>query len=98
MPDYPALYPCWHTIEPVVLRGEFEVRKNHLKPGFEPTKPLGDLKKLGYVHYSGSVEYSFELALSSSYQDYWLVLDLGKVEGVVEVKINGKPAGLLAGS
>jgi len=94
MPDYPTLYPCWHTIEPVVLRGEFEVRKNHLKPGFEPTKPLGDLKKLGYVHYSGSVEYSFELALSSSYQDYWLVLDLGKVEGAVEVKINGKPAGL----
>jgi len=26
--------------------------------------------------------------------DYWLVLDLGKVEGAVEVKINGKPAGL----
>jgi len=94
MPDYPVLYPCWHTIEPVVLRGEFEVRKNHLKPGFEPTKQLGNLKEMGYPHYSGSVEYSFELSLSSSEQNYWLVLNLGRVEGAVELWVNNHRAGL----
>ncbi len=93
MPSYPCLYPCLHTIEPVVLRGEFEVKKGILKKS-EEKKSLGDLKEMGYPHFMGAVAYFAKIILKKEQLERWLILECGKVLGALEVWVNGKRAGV----
>ena len=93
MPDFGCLFPSYHTLEPVVLRGEFEVKKNGIIVEMEKTKPAQDLSELGYPHYSGRVKYSAELEIPNEYLDYYLILDCGDVRDQVEVFVNGRSAG-----
>jgi hypothetical protein len=54
---------------------------------------LKDLKELpDYVHFSGIVIYRAQVTLPDTAKLQWL--NLGKVAGVSEVSINGKPAGV----
>jgi hypothetical protein len=48
----------------------------------------------GLPYYSGSAMYEREFDLPPSYQGHTLVLDCGQAGHAIEVKINGKPAGV----
>jgi hypothetical protein len=91
--SYPCLFPSFHTLEPVVLRGEFEVGKKNKIRGAQKSKPCGDLHESGYPHYSGAARYSAEVEIDPGGLDHHLVLDCGEVREQLEVFVNGKSAG-----
>ncbi len=93
MPDFASLYPSFHSIEPLVLRGEFELGKRQILKSRETIKPAGDLRELGYPHYSGKFKYQADLEIPGEYLDFYLLLDCGEVREQVEVLVNGKSAG-----
>jgi len=97
MPGFACLFPSFHTIEPVALRGDFEVGKKQILEGREKIKPAGDLRELGYPHYSGKVKYQTEVNLAQEYLEFYLLLDCGEVRDQVEVMVNGKSAGKRSG-
>ena len=93
-PSFPSLYPSYHTLEPMVLRGGFEVKeKNRLSFKPSATKPGGDLNELGYPHYLGKVKYALDVELEEKHLDYYLLLDCGEIGDQVDAVVNGKPAG-----
>jgi len=91
--SYPCLYPCFHSLEPMVLLGEFEVDKKRIIQKREEKKPLGDLSQLGYSDYSGKVSYQTEFELKEEYLDYELILECPAVRAQLEVWVNDKFAG-----
>jgi len=91
--SFPCLFPSFHTLEPVVLRGPFEVSRKNAIIAPARSKPAGDLCQLGYPHYSGKVKYAVEVNLEQKHLDYYLLLDCGEVREQVELLINGQPAG-----
>jgi hypothetical protein len=48
----------------------------------------------GLPYYSGSATYEKEFDLPAAYQGHTLILDCGQAGHAVEVKVNGKPAGV----
>jgi hypothetical protein len=59
------------------------------------TLALGDWSKIGILNnYSGGARYSTRLSLSGEEARAKVTLDLGKVAGTAEVRINGKNAGV----
>jgi len=91
--SFPCLFPSFHTLEPMVLRGEFEVSGKNTLVAAARSKPAGDLCELGYAHYSGKVKYKAEFSLDSKHLEYYLLLDCGEVREQVEVVVNGRLAG-----
>jgi len=92
-PSFPCLYPSFHTIEPIVLRGDFEVRKKNILGRKEAAKPLKDLRELGYPHYRGRAKYSTELDIDQKYMGYHLLLEFSEIRDQIEVYVNGRSAG-----
>jgi hypothetical protein len=90
---FPCLFPSFHTLEPVILRGDFEVGKKQKVALKEQSKSLGDLCGLGYPHYSGKVKYTTEVELESKHLECYLLLECSEAREQVELWVNGKPAG-----
>lgn len=55
----------------------------------------GDWSKIGILHnYSGGVRYHSRVTLSGDQTKGKVVLDLGRVAGTAEIRVNGKPVGV----
>jgi len=94
---FPCLFPSFHTLEPVVLRGAFEVDKKGKVTAASLRKSFGDLCRLGYPNYAGKVKYGFEFELAPELLDRHLLLECGDLREQVEALVNGRPAGVRIG-
>jgi hypothetical protein len=91
--SYPCLFPSFHTLEPMVLRGNFELDKKKKIRAAQKSKACGDLCESGYPHFSGVVRYRAEFELDPKYLEYYLLLDCGEVREQLEVLVNDRSLG-----
>lgn len=92
-PDFPALPPNTHSLEPVALMGSFEVRDRKLVRSDGGAAVEGDWKSRGYPFYSGPMIYRCAVNLPEEYLAHHLVLELGGVLECAALRVNGKDAG-----
>jgi len=77
--------------------GDFVLKRTNAFPVMEPAREAitsGDWCRQGYPYYSGKVEYSQEFEWQKDVGRAFL--RIGKVRDMAEVRLNGKPCGLVA--
>lgn len=96
-PNFTDWIPSIHAIEPVVLIGNFAVKKGKIvKPKSTLVSGLKDWKKYGFPNYSGGFTYVQKQLLDSPKVSQKVILELGDVRNMATVEVNGKDQGFIA--
>lgn len=93
-PSFPSLFPSVHGIEPVCLAGRFWVKNGRIveQKYRAPAMPWSDI---GLPNYIGALTYKSTFEIPTSYMAQQLLLKFDRIGAAAEVKINGRPAGVL---
>lgn len=92
LPDFKAITPSTHGIEPVVLKGNFHVKGTSLKK-IRSQLQVRDWRKMGFPDLSGELRYKQTINIPQEYLDHKLLLEFGDVRETVELWINGEFVG-----
>ncbi len=92
-PDFPTLPPALHGIEPVVITGDFRVKKNSITRRKRTTTTLSWGKR-GTGNYSGTVTFRCVFKFPKRFFGKRGVLDLGDVRETARVILNSKEVGV----
>jgi hypothetical protein len=96
-PNFAAVPPHTHSLEPVALMGSFAVNKRRLaQPG--PARAAGgDWSRRGFPYYSGVMRLKTVIEVPEDCLKFAAVLELGEVQEAAEALVNGQSAGVRFG-
>ena len=95
-PKFQDWWPSMHALEPVVLIGNFGVKKEKMyRPKFPMVSGLKDWKKYGFPHYKGAFSYEQKQLLDRPAGTEKVYLEITSLQNMVAVEANGKDCGFV---
>ncbi len=99
VPNFPDLTPSIHGIEPMVLRGMFQVQKGKIVPLSPSIITSGDdWCKNGFPYYSGALQYETSFNVPRGVQYNQLTVEFPEIKETIQLIVNGRDVGIRAWS